>query len=81
VQKYKSISYKWDFFCGAKLLRFFVFMKAANGYGWWSEVFAVSGSERKKERKKERKRETERFLATLGMTAFGPVEIREPRLN
>jgi hypothetical protein len=25
--------------------------------------------------------ETERFLATLGMTAFGPVEIRERHLN
>jgi len=65
------------------LLRFFVFMKAANGYAWWSEEFAVSGSERKKERRRERtrERETERFLATLGMTAFGPVEIREPHLN
>jgi hypothetical protein len=42
-------------------------------------AFAVRGSERKKERKKERK--TERFLATLGMTAFGPVEIRERHLN
>jgi len=64
-KKYKSISYKWHFSCGAKLLRFFVFMKAANGYAWWSEAFAVRGSERK----------TERLLATLGMTAFGPVEI------
>ena len=54
-------------------------MKAAYGYAWWSEAFAVSSSERKKERKKERK--TARFLATLGMTAFGPVEIREPDLN
>ncbi len=34
MQKYKSISYKWHFFCGAKLLRFFAFMKAANGYAW-----------------------------------------------
>jgi len=59
-------------------------MKAANGLAWWSEEFAVSGSEkRKKERKKERtrERETERFLATLGMTAFGPVKIREPHLS
>jgi hypothetical protein len=50
-------------------------MKAANGYAWWSEAFAVRGSERKKER------ETERFLATLGMRAFGLVEIRERHLN
>jgi hypothetical protein len=70
-KKYKSMSYKWHFPYGAKLLRFFVFMKAANGYAWWSEAFAVRGSERK----------TERFLATPGMTAFGSVKIRDRHLN
>jgi len=80
-KKYKSIRVQGGiFFVGRNCSVFFVFMKAANGYAWWSEAFTVSGSERKKERKKERKRDGE-IPATLGTTAFRPVEITKPHLN
>jgi len=69
VMSYKCI------FLREKVLRFLVFMKASEGYAWWSDAFAGQWSDRNKGGGRKK------CLATPGMTAFGPVEIRESRGN